>query len=181
VVRSSQDRPESFDQAESRADENFRSESRRGEEYTEERFRNIEDLEQRGTRGRSSQAPTFTLLRRLADEVTTLFTKELALLKVEMTSALSDTRTGVAALAVGGAVVFAGALYLLAAAMLALMLVLPGWAAALIVGGVVTMIGLMMLISGRSKLEPSAFNPERTRASLHKDRSMLERNIHEQH
>ncbi|HEU4620393.1 MAG TPA: phage holin family protein [Gammaproteobacteria bacterium] len=143
---------------------------------------NVEDLERRepppGARG---DARTFTLIRRLADEVTTLFTKELALLKVEMTSALSDTRAGVVALAAGGAVVFAGLLYLLAAAMLALMLVLPGWASALIVGGVVTLIGLIMLASGRSKLEPAAFNPTRTRASMQKDRNMLERNIHEQH
>jgi hypothetical protein len=180
VVRSPDDRPEDFGRPENTADENFRSERYRDENYREERFTNVEDLQHRGPLGRS-QAPTFTLLRRLGDEVTTLFTKELALLKVEMTSALSDTRAGIASMAMGGAVLFAGLLYLLAAAMFALMLVLPGWAAALIVGGVVTMIGLIMLISGKNKLEPAAFNPERTRASLHKDRSMLERNINEQH
>jgi hypothetical protein len=168
-------------QTESSIDENFRSERYRSDDYREDRFRTVEDLEQHETPRGRSQAPTFTLLRRLADEVTTLFTKELALLKVEMTSALTDTRTGIAALAAGGAVLFAGLLYLLAAAMMALMLVLPGWASALIVGGVVTLIGLVMLMSGKSKLEPGAFNPERTRASLHKDRSMLGRNIHEQH
>jgi uncharacterized membrane protein YqjE len=181
VVRSSEDRPEDFRQTEGYTDENFRSEIHRGDNYREDRFTNVDDLEQRETLRGRSQAPTFTLLRRLADEVTTLFTKELALLKVELTGALTETRTGIASLAAGGAVAFAGLLYLLAAAMFALMLVLPNWAAALIVGGVVTMIGLMMLVSGKNKLEPSAFNPERTRASLHKDRSMLERNINEQH
>jgi uncharacterized membrane protein YgdD (TMEM256/DUF423 family) len=181
VVRSPEDRPEDFGRPESSADENFRSESYRDESFREDRFTNVEDLERRETPRSRSQAPTFTLLRRLADEVTSLFTKELALLRVEMMSALGDTRAGIAAMAAGGAVLFAGLLYLLAAAMFALMLVLPGWAAALIVGGVVTMIGWIMLVSGKNKLEPSAFNPERTRASLHKDRSMLERNINEQH
>ncbi|HEX5421552.1 MAG TPA: phage holin family protein [Gammaproteobacteria bacterium] len=146
---------------------------------TQDRPENIADLEH--IPERPSDARTFTLIRRLADEVTTLFSKELALLRAELMDALNDTRAGIAALAVGGAVIFAGFLYLLAAAMFALSLVLPGWAAALIVGGVVTMIGLFLLLAGRSKLEPSAFYPERTRASLEKDRNMMERNIHEPH
>lgn len=135
------------------------------------------------TRGRdtTSDARVFTLFRRLADEVTTLFTKELALLKVETTNAIRETRTGVSSLAAGGAVLYAGFLFLLVAAFLGLSLVMDGWLAALIVGAVVALIGGIMLASGRKKLEASSFRPEHTQAALQKDREMIKRNIHESH
>lgn len=126
-------------------------------------------------------ARVFTLVRRLADEVTTLFTKELALLKVETTHAIRDTRAGIGAVATGGAVLYAGFLFLLVSAFLGLSLVMEGWLAALIVGAVVAIIGAIMLASGRKKLEASAFKPEHTQAAMHKDREMIKRNIHESH
>lgn len=121
------------------------------------------------------------LVRRLAEDVTTLFTKELALLKVETTSAIKDTRSGISSMAIGGAVLYAGLLFLLTSAMLALALVMDAWLAALIVGGVVAIIGAIMLASGKKKLEPAAFKPEHTAASMDKDREMIKRNIHESH
>lgn len=121
------------------------------------------------------------LIKRLADEVTTLFSKELALLKVETTSAINDTRTGIGAMAAGGAVLYAGFLFLLVSAVMALSQVMEPWLAALIVGGVVLIIGAIMLSSGKKKLEPSAFRPEHTQASLEKDRNMVKRSIHESH
>ncbi len=143
---------------------------------------NVEDLEHRpAPPGTRSRAQTFTLIRRLADEVTTLFTKELALLRVEMLSALRDMRVGIGTLAVGGAVAFAGFMYLLLAGIFALTLVWPAWAAALTVGGAATIVGLIMLAAGRSRLEASNLQPERTRESLRKDRNAIERNIHEPH
>lgn len=130
-------------------------------------------------RGTASDARVFTLVRRLADDVTTLFTKELALLKVETTNAIRETRAGVGSLAAGGAVLYAGFLFLLVAAFLGLSLVMDGWLAALIVGAVTALIGWIMLASGRKRLEASSFRPEHTQASLQKDREMIKRNIHE--
>jgi len=146
-----------------------------------DRPENVEDLGDRGPRSARGDAPTFTLIRRLADEVTTLFAKELALLRLETKTALSGTRAGIGAVAVGGAVAFAGFLFVLAAATFALMLVWPAWAAAVTVGGPVTIIGMIMLSSGRRKLDASAFNPEHTRASLQKDRQLMGRSVHEPH
>ncbi len=123
----------------------------------------------------------FTLVRRLADEITTLFTKELALLKVETTEAIRETRTGITSMAAGGAVLYAGFLFLLGAAFLGLSLVVDSWLAALIVGGVVAIIGAIMLSSGKKKLEASSFKPEHTQAALQKDREMIKRNINESH
>jgi hypothetical protein len=122
-------------------------------------------------------ARVFTLVRRLADEVTTLFTKELALLKVETTNAIRDVRAGIVSVAAGGAVLYAGFLFLLVSAFLALSLVMDGWLAALIVGGVVAIIGAIMLASGKKKLEASNFKPEHTQAAMQKDREMIRQNI----
>ena len=88
--------------------------------------------------GRDTQ-PITGLVRRLADDVTTLFAKELALLKSETTAAVRDVKTGIGSMATGGAVTFAGVLFLLTAAMLGLAEVMDMWLAALIVGGVVSL------------------------------------------
>lgn len=113
------------------------------------------------------------LLRRLADEVSTLFAQELALLKSETTSAMHDVRSGIMSVATGGAITFLGAIFLLLAAVYGLSNVVEPWLAALIVGGVVTLIGLIMLLTGKKKVEPAAFRPRHTEASLRKDANMV--------
>ena len=118
---------------------------------------------------------TRSLLSQLIDEVTTLFRKEVALVRAEMSDAISQAKTGVTSVATGGAVLFAGLLVLLAAAVLGLSNVVEPWLAALIVGGIVLIVGFVMLQMGKKKLEPSAFKPERTQSSLRKDKEMIQR------
>ncbi len=113
------------------------------------------------------------LLRRLADEATTLFAQELALLKSEMTSSINDTKTGIVSVASGGAVMFLGAIFLLLSAVYGLSNVVEPWLAALIVGGVVTLIGVIMLMTGKKKIEPAALRPRHTEAALRKDADMV--------
>ena len=117
------------------------------------------------------------LLRRLLNEVSTLFRQEVALAKSEVTEAFSEAKVAAISMASGGAVMFAGVLVLLAAAVLALRLVVADWLAALIVGGIVTAIGYLMIHSGKKKLEPSTFKPERTQHSLRQDKEMLHRRL----
>jgi hypothetical protein len=135
----------------------------------------------RDTHAGRDDAHVFGLVRHLIDQVTTLFEKELALFKAETTQAIRDTRNGVGAIATGGAVVFAGFLFLLVAATLGLGQVVELWLSALIVGGVVVAIGAMMLASGKRKLDARAFRPDYTAAALRKDRNMIKDNIHESH
>ena len=113
------------------------------------------------------------LLRRLADDIGTLFAQEINLLKAETTRSIGDMKAAVISLAVGGAVAFLGLIFLLLAAVYGLSNVVEPWLAALIVGGVVTLIGIIMLATGRSKLEPSNMAPRRTAASLRKDTEMI--------
>src|SRR5690606_26722240 len=141
--------------------------------------RGVEDVTTTPETRPAGDARVFTLVRRLADEVATVFTKEPALLQVGATDAIRETRGGGAANATGGAVLYAGFLFLLLAAYLGLSLVLEEWLAALIVGGVVALIGAIMLSSGKKKLDASSFKPEQTQAALQKDREMIKRNVHE--
>lgn len=115
------------------------------------------------------------LLSRLMGEVSTLFRKEIALAKAEMSEAASNAKSGAISLAAGGAVIYAGFLVLLYALVLFLAQTMEPWLAALIVGAVVAIIGFIVLQSGKKRLESASFAPERTQASLSKDKEMVQR------
>ncbi|MFO7276715.1 MAG: phage holin family protein [Pseudomonadota bacterium] len=117
------------------------------------------------------------LLRRLADDLSTLLRKELALATAEVSRSVGEAKRGITGIASGGAVLFAGFLVLLAAAVSGLSQVMETWLAALIVGAVVAIIGFVMLQSGRKKLQAESFRPERTQESLRHDREMLQRRM----
>jgi hypothetical protein len=125
---------------------------------------------------------TPSLLRRLVNDVSSLFAQELALLKAETTESIADLKAAAASIAMGGAVAFMGVFFLLLAAVYGLSNVVDPWLAALIVGGVVTLIGVIMLVTGSKKLEPRAVAPRRTAESLRKDTQMIKGVAdHEQH
>jgi hypothetical protein len=132
-------------------------------------FRSRERVGLRGVEGES----TPTLLRRLANDVGTLFAQELELLKVETTKAIADMKSATVSIAMGGAVTAMGAFFLLLAAVYGLSNVVEPWLAALIVGGVVTLNGAIMLATGRRKLEPAAVAPRSTAEALRSDRQMI--------
>jgi hypothetical protein len=117
------------------------------------------------------------LIKSLADDVTRLFAQEIALAKVEVSSAVSDIKAGVLSLAIGLGVLFAGFIVLLGAAVAALALVMDTWLAALIVGGVVALIGLMLLLKAKKSLNPESMVPNRTIESLKKDEEMVKRTV----
>jgi Putative Actinobacterial Holin-X, holin superfamily III len=127
---------------------------------------------QRSTEARDYDS-TPSLLRRLVNDVGMLFTQEAALLKAEMGRSIGEMKAATISLAIGGAVLFLGLIFLLLAAVYALSNVLDPWLAALIVGGVVTVVGAIMLATGRSKLQPTAIAPRRTADALRKDTQMV--------
>jgi len=115
------------------------------------------------------------LLSRLMGEVSTLFRKEIALAKAEVSEAASEAKAGAISLVAGGAILFAAVLVLLAAIVLLLAERMDPWLAALIVAVVVAVIGFVMIQSGKKKLDPSSFKPERTQDALRKDKEMVQR------
>jgi hypothetical protein len=125
----------------------------------------------RGNSGRSASG----LLRDLVNDVALLFQKELALAASEITQSVHEARRGVTGMVSGGAVLYAGLLFLLAAACFGLARVMPAWAATLIVGAVVALIGYIMVAAGRKRLEPTTLVPERAMESMRKDREAIRR------
>jgi drug/metabolite transporter (DMT)-like permease len=124
-------------------------------------------------RGRSAG----DLLRQLLGDVTVLFRKELALAASEVSQSVDQAKHGVQSMITGGAVLYAGALFLLAAITLWLMTMMAAWLAALIVGAAVTLIGIVMLASGKKRVGATELAPERTIASLRKDKHAVERQL----
>lgn len=117
------------------------------------------------------------LFRKLATDISTLFGQEIALAKAEMTSAVSDVRSGIASMAMGGGVLYAGLLFLLGGVMMLLTEWVSLTAAAFIVGGVVTVIGAIMLMAGKKKMAADSMKPDRTMDSLRKDAEFAKRRV----
>jgi hypothetical protein len=131
------------------------------------------------THSTSSVPPTSEtaagLVRRLVDDLSILLRKELALARVEVTQALDDAKKGLAGVAVGGAVLYAGFLALLAAVILMLSRVMPAWGAALLVGAITLIAGYAMIKAAQKKLAPSNLKPERTQEALRRDKEEFQR------
>jgi hypothetical protein len=117
------------------------------------------------------------LIKSLADDVTHLFSQEVALAKTEVRSAIKDIKAGVLSLAIGLGILFAGFIVLLGAAVAALALIMETWLAGLIVGGVVCIIGLILLMKAKNALDPESMVPNRTIDSLKKDEAMVRRTV----
>lgn len=117
----------------------------------------------------NSERSVTTLFKELANDITSIFTKEVALAKSELTHSMHEAKNGTISVISGGSVLYAGFLFLLLAAVVGLANVIELWLAALIVGGVVAIIGFAMVQAGKKKLESSSFTPKHTVNSLHKD------------
>lgn len=117
------------------------------------------------------------LVRKLASDLSTLFSQELALAKAEMETAVKDVRSGVSSMAIGGGVLYAGLLFLLGGVMLLLGYWVELPIAALIVGAVVTIIGAILLRSGKKRMEADSLIPERTIDSVKKDADLARRKM----
>lgn len=113
----------------------------------------------------------------LANELSTLFRQEVALVRAETNEKVSQARTGVTWLAVGGLISLVSLFVLAMSAVYALAEVMHiGWAA-LIVGGVALVIGLIFLASGRSHLKARNMMPQRSSESIRQDAEVARRRM----
>lgn len=115
------------------------------------------------------------LVKKLAFDLSTLFSQELALAKAEMASAVKDARSGISSVVVGGSILYAGFLFLLGGVMLLLAnwVILP--VAALMVGVVVAIIGAILLQTGKRKMDIDTLKPDRTMEAVRKDAELVKR------
>ena len=116
-------------------------------------------------------------------ETTRLIHAEAELAKAEMSQKVSEFQTGLVAMAIGGAVLFAGFIVLLLAAAAVLFLVPRSdpehalWLAPLIVGVTVVVAGAIGVAKGRRDLKAAKLAPERTMRSLQRDAQLVKEHI----
>lgn len=119
---------------------------------------------------RPEDRSTTGLVSDLVDQTTTLFRKEVQLLRAEASEKTSQAFAAIGLIA-GGLVLALTAINVLAAALVAGLTELGiegGWAA-LIVGAVLAVIGYALVSSGINNLKASNLTPNRTVSSVQKD------------
>lgn len=110
------------------------------------------------------------LFAQLMQETTTLVRQEIGLAKVELGEKASEAGRNIGALAVGGAVAYAGLLAILAAIILMLVRAgMPAWGAALLVGLVVAAVGGALVSKGLAALKHFDLTPRQTAETLKED------------
>ena len=116
-------------------------------------------------------------------ETSRLIHAEVELASVEISEKVSDLGSGLVAMLIGGAVLFAGFLVLLFAAAAAIYLLLQAqtehalWAAPAIVGAAVVIAGAIAIAKGRSEFKAANLKPERTLKSLQRDAQLVREHI----
>lgn len=126
---------------------------------------------------RSETASIATLFNNLLRDMSTLIRQEVELARTETTEKVGEAGRSVTSMVIGGAIAYAGLLFLLLAAVFALELIMDAWLAALIVGAVVAIVGFIMFRTAQSKLRPSHMKPERTIESLRDDAAMVRHQV----
>ena len=110
-----------------------------------------------------------------------LIRDEAELAKTEIAEKVAQAGTGIASLAVGGAVCFAGFLLVLFAAVGLLAMALPeeqaAWLAPLIVGAVVLAAGGILVAAGRRKLKSGHLKPTRAVRSVRRDAEVVKEHL----
>ncbi len=92
------------------------------------------------------------LVQSLTQGVSSLVSQELALVKAEITQAVSRVVSGLSLFIVGSVIVGGAVLALAVGAILVAAIYFPEWMAVLAVGGVMLLVGLSLLIGGRRTL-----------------------------
>ena len=135
-------------------------------------------------RERAQLADNRSLIALFSDlfrETSTLVHQEAQLAKAEVSQKVSDLGKGIAAIAVGGAIAFAGFIVLLIAASNGLAMMLPeehaNWLAPLIVGLAVIVLGFIALAMGKHELSASNLQPSRTLDSLRRDTDLVKEHV----
>jgi putative superfamily III holin-X len=122
-----------------------------------------------------------SLVADLFRETSTLVHQEAELAKAEISEKVSEMGKGIAAIAIGGAILFAGFIVLLLAACNGLAMMLPeqhaGWLAPLIVGLAVMVLGFIAVGIGKHELSGSNLKPSRTMESLRQDSQLVKEHL----
>jgi hypothetical protein len=128
-----------------------------------------------GTRSSRSTTDVFT---DVIDRLSTLFLKETALARAEVSEKISQAVGGLAMIVVGAVLLIPALVILLQAAVAALESAgIAEEYATLIVGGAAFLIGLVLLLVGVSRLKAKNLAPKRTLEQLQSDASIVKEQV----
>jgi xanthine/uracil permease len=114
----------------------------------------------------------------LSRETTTLVRQEVQLAKAELTQSATEAARGIGMLVAGGAVAYAGLLFLLLAIVFGLIEAgWDPWLSALVVGLVVVAIGAVLVLRARESLKPTNLAPQKTVETLKEDAAWAKEQI----
>jgi Putative Actinobacterial Holin-X, holin superfamily III len=114
----------------------------------------------------------------LSRETTTLVRQEVQLAKAELTQSATEAARGIGMLLAGGAVAYAGLLFLLLAIVFGLIEAgWDAWVSALVVGLVVVAIGAILVLRARESLKPANLAPQKTVETLKEDAAWAKEQI----
>jgi Putative Actinobacterial Holin-X, holin superfamily III len=114
----------------------------------------------------------------LSRETTTLVRQEVQLAKAELTESATEAARGIGMLVAGGAVAYAGLLFLLLAIVFGLIEVgWDAWVSALVVGLVVVAVGAVLVLRARESLKPANLAPQKTVETLKEDAAWAKEQI----
>ena len=114
----------------------------------------------------------------LSRESTTLVRQEVQLAKAELTQSATEAARGIGMLVAGGAVAYAGLLFVLLAIVYGLIEAgWDAWLSALVVGLVVVAIGAILVLRARESLKPANLAPRRTVETLKEDQEWVKEQI----
>jgi hypothetical protein len=114
----------------------------------------------------------------LSRETTTLVRQEVQLAKAELTQSATEAARGIGMLVAGGAVAYAGLLFLLLAIVYGLIEAgWDAWLSALVVGLVVVAVGAILVLRARESLKPANLAPRRTIETLKEDQEWAKEQI----
>jgi xanthine/uracil permease len=106
----------------------------------------------------------------LSRETTTLVRQEVQLAKAELSQSATEAARGIGMLVAGGAVAYAGLLFVLLAIVFGLIEAgWDAWLSALVVGVVVVAIGAFLVLRARESLKPANLAPQKTVETLKED------------
>ena len=114
----------------------------------------------------------------LSRETTTLVRQEVQLAKAELTQSATEAARGIGMLVAGGAVAYAGLLFLLLAIVFGLIEAgWDAWLSALVVGLVVVAVGAVLVLRARESLKPANLAPQKTVETLKEDAAWAKEQI----
>ena len=117
------------------------------------------------------------LFSELANETSTLFRQEVALVETEMTNKAVRAGKDIGFLAVGGTIFYVGFLAIVAAIIVGLAYFIPLWLSCLLVGIVIGIIGAVMVYKGLDNLKKINPMPKQTVETVKEDVKWLKEQV----